>query len=130
MSRDTMENYGTKISYTIFLGDKDFHATQDEGEYLQVGMNIATVLEKNTPIIVYNKESKKYLGLTKPYFILMILITISIPFILKSTSVIPEDKKIVTQVVISIFLILAAILNLITYLKTAKAIKFLKENLK
>lgn len=130
MAKDGMENAGTKISYTIFLGNIDFHASADEGKYLKIGMNIATVLEKNTPVIILDKEANKYLGLTKPYFIVFLGLIIAFNVFMHYTTLIPEKNIKVTQITLNIFLALATLLNIITYMKTSKAKEFLVSNMK
>lgn len=130
MSKDSMQNAGTKISYTIFLGNVDFHASADEGQYLKIGMNIATVLEKNTPVIILDKDANKYLGLSKPYFIVFILLIVALNAFAMYTDYIPADKKKMVQITLTIFLVLATLLNILTYMKTSKAKQFLDANLK
>lgn len=50
------------FSYTIVLENGDFHVSADEGKYLQMGMNIAAVLDQKTSIIILDKGTNKFLG--------------------------------------------------------------------
>ena len=44
MDRTQLASWRSRIGYTIVLENSSFHVSNDEGEYLQVGMNIAAVL--------------------------------------------------------------------------------------
>ena len=128
MNRSALSNRGTKISYTIVLPFAEFHASADEGSYLQVGMDIAVVLDKNESVIILDKSAKKYLGLSKPYFILFIIAFLGFNaymYHLCQTNQTHLLRFRPTLIVTNIFLVLATILSIATYKVTSSAKAFL-----
>ena len=125
MNRSAMSNRGSRVAYTIVLENSDFVASRDEGEYLQVGMEIAVVLDKKMPVVILDKGSNKFLGLSKPYFIIFLLAMILINgyFYYSKQTVFPNLK--VTLIVVNVFLVLAFILSLLTFRATSSAKNFL-----
>ena len=72
MDRSSLGSWRSRIGYTIFLENSNFHVSNDEGEYLQVGMDIAAVLDKNNSVIILDKAADKYLGISQPYYIIFL----------------------------------------------------------
>lgn len=116
----------TRISYTILMGEQQFKASNDEGEWLKIGMDIALVLKENSPVLILDKQSGKITGLTRPYYILFLLmiaalIAVKIYLVQSGSTVLPNSAVIV----LSIFLVAAAVLNILTYIATNRAKQFL-----
>ena len=130
MNRSALSNRGSRISYTIVLANNDFHVSRDEGEYLQVGMDIAVVLDQKMPVVILDKGSNKFLGLSKPYFIIFLLAMIlfnGYMYFSKQTTF-PNPKMVL--IVVNVFLVLAFILSLLTFRATSSAKKFLLSKIK
>jgi hypothetical protein len=133
MNRSALSNRGSRVSYTIVLAANDFHVSRDEGEYLQVGMNIAVVLNKKDSVLILDKGANKYLGLSKPYFIIFLLALIAFNgymYYLNHTNQTHTFNFNVTLVIINIFLIAAFLLSLATFYTTNSAKKFLLSAIK
>ncbi len=125
MNRSAMSNRGSRISYTIVLKNSDFHVSRDEGEYLQVGMNIAVVLDQKTSVIILNKDANKFLGLSKPYFIIFLLAIILFNGYMYYSKQTPFPNPKMVLIVVNVFLGLAVLLSLATFRATRSAKKFL-----
>ena len=125
MSRSFMSSRGSRISYTIVLDNGEFHASVYEGEYLQVGMNVAVVLDQNSPVIILDKDRNKYLGLAKPYFIafLIAIVLFNGYMYYGDRTIFPNFKSVL--IVINVFLVLALLLSIVTFRTTSTAKKFL-----
>lgn len=125
MNRSALSNRGTKISYTIILDTGEMHVSADEGEYLQVGMDIAAVLDKTTSIIILDKGADKYLGLSKPWFIVFFFAIVLFNGYMFYAENNPVVNFKVTLIVINIFLALSLLLSIATFRVTNSAKKFL-----
>ena len=125
MNRSSLSNRGSKISYTIVLENSEFHASTDEGKYLQVGMEIAVVLNQKSSVIILDKGSNKFLGLSKPYFIIFLLAMILFNGYIYYSKQTPFPNTKMVAIVVNIFLGLAFILSLATFSITSSAKKFL-----
>ena len=125
MNRSALSNRGSRVSYTILLENSDFHATRDEGEYLQVGMNIAAVLDKNSPVIIFDKDANRYLGLSKPYFIIFLLAIVAFNAYMYFSPSTPFKNGKMVLIVTTVFLALACLLSFATYRVTSSAKRFL-----
>jgi hypothetical protein len=125
MNRSALSNRGSKISYTIVLGDNDFHVSGDEGEYLQVGMNIAVVLNQNDSVIIWDKDAGKYLGLSKPYFIVFLMAMILFNGYIYFSKQTPFENVKLVLIVVNVFLVLGCLLSFATFRTTNAAKKFL-----
>jgi hypothetical protein len=125
MNRSAVSNRGSRISYTIVLENSDFHVSKDEGEYLQVGMNIATVFDQKISIIILDKGADKFLGLSRPWFIIFLLALVLFNGYMyySGKDTFPNFKAVL--IVINVFLVLASILSLATFRVTSSAKKFL-----
>ena len=125
MNRSAISNRGSRISYTIVLENSNFHVSRDEGEYLQVGMHIATVLNNNSFVIVLDKAANKYLGLSQPYYIIFLFAIILFNGYIYFSKQTPFVNFNIVLIVINIFLVLAGIINFAAYRVTRSAKKFL-----
>ena len=125
MNRSAISNRGSKISYTIVMGNDEFHASRDEGEYLQVGMNIAVVLDKKDSIIILDRDANKYLGLSKPYFIIFLLVMVIFNGYMYFAKQTPFPNFKMVLIVIDVFLLLATILSIAAFRATSSAKRFL-----
>lgn len=130
MNRSALSNRGSRISYTIVLENSDFHASRDEGEYLQVGMNIAVALKEKMPVVILDKDSNKYLGLSKPYFIIFLLAMIVFNGYVYYSKEVPFPNTKMVVIVVNIFLGLAFMLSLATFRVTSRAKKILLSKIK
>jgi hypothetical protein len=133
MNRSALSNRGSRISYTIVLENNEFQASRDEGEYLQVGMNIAVVLEQKKSVIILDKGTNRFLGMGRPYFIVFLIALICFNtwmyFSYRANQTHFANFK-VTLIVINIFLILAFVLSIATFKITGVAKKFLLSEMK
>ena len=125
MNRSAISNRGSRISYTIVLENSRFHVSGDEGEYLQVSMHIATVLNNNSFVIVLDKAANKYLGLSQPYYIIFLFAIILFNGYIYFSKQTPFVNFNVVLFVVNIFLVLALIISFATYRITSSAKKFL-----
>lgn len=130
MNRSALSNRGSRISYTIVLENSNFHVSRDEGEYLQAGMNIAAVLDNDTSVIVLDKDANKYLGLSRPYYIIFLLAIILFNGYMYFSKQTPFVNYKVALIVVNIFLVLAFILSFATFRITSSAKKFLLSKIK
>jgi hypothetical protein len=125
MNRD---NDGSRVSYTIVMENGEFGASRDEGDYLQVGMEIAVVIEKKESIVILDKAANKYLGLSTPYFILFLLALVGyngyVLYLAQHNSSSPVAST-ASLVVINVFLLLAFVLSFLSYRVTSAAKRFL-----
>ncbi len=116
----------TRISFTILMGEQKFHASQAEGEWLQIGMDIALVLEENKPVLIMDKKSGKLSENTKPYYILLLLMIAALIgtklYLLQIGSAILPTSAVV---VLAIFLLAFAALNIAVLIKSNRAKRFL-----
>ena len=125
MNRSAISNRGSRISYTIVMENSDFHASRDEGEYLQAGMDIAVVLDQKMPVVILDKGSNKFLGLSKPYFIIFFLAMILFNGYMFYSKQTPFPNPKMVLIVVNVFLGFAFILSLVTFRTTSSAKKFL-----
>lgn len=116
----------TRISYTILMGEQQFHASQAEGEWLQIGMEIAVVLEENKPILIMDKKSGKLSENTKPFYILFLLMIAALVgtkiYLLQIGSTILPTSAVV---ILAIFLLAFSALNIAVGIKTNRVKRFL-----
>ncbi len=125
MDRTQLASWRSRIGYTIVLENSSFHVSNDEGEYLQVGMNIAAVLDKNTSVIILDKAADKYLGVSQPYYIIFLLAIILFNGYMYFSKQTPFVNINVVLIVVNIFLVLAGIISFATFRITNSAKKFL-----
>jgi hypothetical protein len=121
----------TRISYTILIGEQQFHATQAEGEWLQIGMEIALVRKENEVVLIMDKKSGKFSQVTKPYFILFLALIgglIAAKVYLLSTGA--ELPPVYAVIVLSIFLFLFGVLNVLSYNAFLQHKRFLQSKLR
>ena len=95
---------------------------------MQVGMNIAVVLDQNRSVIILDKGTNKFLGLGRPYFIVFLLALLCFNawmyYLYQANQTHILNYK-VTLIVVNIFLILASLLSIATFRITNVAKKFL-----
>ena len=125
MDRTQLASWRSRIGYTIVLENSSFHVSNDEGEYLQVGMDIAAVLDKNTSVIILDKAADKYLGVSQPYYIIFLLAIILFNGYMYFSKQTPFVNINVVLIVVNIFLVLAGIISFATFRITNSAKKFL-----
>ncbi len=125
MNRSALSNRGSRIGYNILLENSEFHVSRDEGEYLQVGMSVAVVLDQKDSVIILDKGNNKYLGLSKPYYILFLLAIIIFNGYMYYAKQTPFANFKVVLIVVNVFLVLACLLSVATFRVTDSAKKFL-----
>jgi hypothetical protein len=111
----------------------EFGASRAEGEYLQIGMEIAVVIDKKQSVIILDKAADKYIGLSKPYFILFLIAMVSYNgyvLYLHQNNLSSPVASTASLVVINVFLALAFVLSYLTYRATTAAKRFLDGNRK
>ncbi len=125
MDRTQLASWRSRVGYTVVLENNSFHVSNDEGEYLQVGMDIAAVLEKNTSLIILDKAADKYLGVSHPYYIIFLLAIILFNGYFYFSKQTPFVNINLLVLIVNIFLVLAALLSFATFRITRTAKKFL-----
>lgn len=117
------------VGFTVVLKDETrFNAAWQFGHPLKPDMEIAVVLEQNSAVLLLDKKRNKLYGRQKPYFILFALLLIAFTPGLYYLQKIKPDMLVnfnVTLVVINIFLGLALLLSIVTFIKGQSAKKFL-----
>ena len=129
MDRSSLGSWRSRIGYTIFLENSNFHVSNDEGECLQVGMDIAAVLDKNNSVIILDKAADKYLGISQPYYIIFLFaIILFYGYMYFSKQPLFVNFNLLV-IIVNIFLVLAGILNFAVYRFTRTAKNFLRSKM-
>jgi len=132
-SKETLQRH-QGVGYTVILEDETrFNASSQFGEPVKSGMQIAVVLEKNSAVLLLDKTRGKLYGRQRPYFILFAILLIAFTtgmYYLQKTKPDLLVNFDTTLIVINIFLSLALLMSIYTFIKGRSSLKFLRSNLK
>jgi hypothetical protein len=120
----------SRVSFTILMGEQQFHASEAEGEWLKIGMDIALVRKQNEVTLIMDKKTGQFSQLTKPYFILFLALIVALVAVkMYLVSMGSEVLPMYAVIVLGIFFLLFGLLNLFSYNAFLQHKRFLMKNL-